>query len=76
MMNLDEFVKIFAAQFENTPPEQFTPETVFKNLEEWDSLAVLSIVSMVDEEFEKTITGANLRSITTIEDLFIFIESL
>lgn len=76
MMNLDEFVKIFAAQFENTPADQFTPETVFKNLEEWDSLTVLSIVSMVDEEFEKTITGANLRSINTIEDLFIFIEAL
>ncbi len=75
-MNLDEFVKIFAAQFENTPVDQFTPETVFKNLEEWDSLSVLSIVSMVDEEFEKTITGANLRSINTIEDLFIFIEAL
>ena len=71
-MNLDEFVKIFAAQFENTSTDQFSANTEFKNLDEWDSLTVLSIISMIDEEFEKTITGADLRSISTIEELYNF----
>jgi len=74
-MNLEEFVKIFASQFENTPPEEFTAGTVFKDVEEWDSLTVLSIISMIDEEFEKTITGADLRALNTIEDLYNFIQA-
>lgn len=74
-MTLDEFVKAFAAEFEETPEEQFTPATDFKGLEEWGSLTALSIVGMVDDEFDKRITGADLRSVTTIEELYNLIES-
>lgn len=74
-MELNQFVKAFAAEFEKTSVDLFTPQTIFKQLDEWDSLTVLSIISMVDDEFEKTITGADLRASSTIEDLFKFIQS-
>ena len=69
-MTLDEFVKVFAAEFEETPVELFTPGTEFKSLEEWGSLTALSIIAMIDEQMEKRITGADIRSSKTIEDLF------
>lgn len=69
-MDLKEFVKAFAAEFEETPAESFTPETVYKELAEWDSLIVLSIISLVDDEFEVRITGQDLRDCKTIEDIF------
>ena len=72
-MELTEFIKIFSEQFENISPDQISAETEYKKLEEWDSLAVLSVVSMVDEEFEVTITGADLRAINTIEELYNFV---
>ena len=75
-MNLNEFVQKFAEEFDETPIEQFTPKTVFKDLKEWDSLVALSIISMVDEEFEKRITGANIRQSDTIEDLYNLVTSL
>ena len=65
----------FAEQFDETPVEQFTNLTEFKNLAEWSSLTALSIIAMVDEELEKRITGADIRSSKTIEDLFIVIQS-
>jgi acyl carrier protein len=74
-MDLNEFIKAFAAEFEETPIEKFTSITIYKDLEEWDSLTVLSIISMVDEIFEKTITGADLRALNTIEDLYNFLQS-
>lgn len=74
-MELHEFVKAFAAEFEKTSVDLFTPQTIFKQLDEWDSLTVLSIISMVDDKFEKTITGADLRACSTIEDLYKFIQS-
>ena len=69
-MTLDEFVKRFAEEFDETPVEQFQPSTIYKNLEEWGSLTALSIIAMVDEEFEKRVTGADLRTCGTIEDLY------
>lgn len=69
-MKLDEFVKLFAAQFDETPEELFNADLNFKELEEWSSLAALSVISMVDDEFDKQITGADLRSVKTIRELF------
>ena len=69
-MTLDEFVKAFAAEFEETPENQFKADTEFKTLEEWGSLTALSIISMVDESMDKTITGADIRASKTIEDLY------
>ncbi len=69
-MTLDEFVKAFAAEFDETPEDQFKADTEFKTLEEWGSLTALSIISMVDENMDKTITGADIRASKTIEDLF------
>jgi len=69
-MTLDEFVKAFAAEFDETPEEQFTADTVYKDLDEWGSLVALSIISMVDEQLEKRVTGAEIRSCNTIKDLY------
>lgn len=69
-MELEEFIEKFAEQFDDTPVENFTPTTIFKELEEWSSLTALSIIAMVDEELEKRINGADIRNNSTIEDLF------
>lgn len=74
-MTLDEFVTAFAEEFDETPAEQFKADTVFKSLDEWGSLTALSIVSMVDEEYDKRITGADLRSVSTIEELYNLVEA-
>lgn len=69
-MELNEFVARFSEEFDETPVEMFTPNTVFKQLDEWSSLSGLSIISMIDEEFEKRVTGADLRSVSTIGELY------
>ena len=69
-MTLNEFVTAFAAEFDETPEESFKADTEFKSLEEWSSLTALSIIAMVDEQMDKTITGADIRASKTIEDLF------
>ena len=74
-MNLNEFVKAFAAEFEETPEENFKADTHFRELKEWGSLLALSIISMVDDNCDVVITGADIRSCTTIEDLYNLIQS-
>lgn len=69
-MTLEEFVNRFAEEFDDTPAEQFTPSTDYRELEEWGSLVALSIISMIDDEMDVQVTGADLRANKTIEDLY------
>ena len=69
-MELNEFIKNFAEQFDETEPEEITKETEFHELDEWSSLTGMSIIAMVKTQYNKTITGKEIRSCKTVEDLF------
>lgn len=69
-MELDKFVANFAGQFDDTDPADITAETVYKDLDEWSSLVAFAVIAMVKMEYDKTVTGAELRHCNTVEDLF------
>ena len=69
-MEIKEFIENFAAQFDEADAEVFTAGPEFKTLDEWSSLIALSLIAMVDEEYDITIKGDDIRNATTIEDLF------
>lgn len=60
----------FADQLDDTPVEILTPETEFRNLDDWSSLAALSIIAMVDEEYGVSLSSETFRNSKTIQDLF------
>jgi acyl carrier protein len=70
MKSLEEFVELFAEQFDETDASEIKAETVFKELDEWSSLIALSVIAMVDEEYDITIKGDDIRNSNTVEDLF------
>lgn len=74
-MALNNFIANFAAQFEDTDASEIKATTVFKELDEWDSLIALSVIGMVDEEYDVRIKGDDIRSANTVEDLYKVIES-
>lgn len=74
-MEIKEFIEHFAEQFDDTDAGEFKPETVFKELEEWSSLIALSVIAMVDEEYDVTLKGDDIRNSNTIEDLFNVVKS-
>lgn len=74
-MDIKEFIEHFAEQFDDTDTEVFKPETEFKLMDQWTSLMALSIIAMVDEEYNVTIGGADIRNARTIEELFKIVES-
>ena len=69
-MEIKEFIENFAAQFDDTDAGEFKAETVFKEMDEWSSLIALSVIAMVDDEYEVTLKGDDIRNSNTIEDLF------
>ena len=62
-------------QFEETDASQIVASTKFQELDEYSSLIALSLIAMVDEEYDVTIKGNDLRSAITIEDLFNIVKS-
>lgn len=69
-MELNDFVTKFAEQFDDTDVSLFTPQTHFREIDEWSSLIALSIIAMVDEEYDVTLKGDDIRNSETVEDVF------
>lgn len=69
-MELKDFLENFANQFDDTDASEIKAETKFKELDEWSSLIALSVIAMVDEEYDITIKGEDIRNSITVEDLF------
>lgn len=74
-MEINEFVAKFAEQFEDTDVSLFTLETNFRELEEWTSLTALSVIAMIDEEYDISLKSDDLAKSETIHDLFIRISN-
>ncbi len=70
MKTLDEFVALFAEQLDETDPSTVTAQTKFRDLEEWSSLMALTLISMIDEEFDVTLKGDDVKNSETIEDVY------
>lgn len=51
------------------------PETMLEDLEEWDSIAVISFIALVDDEFDKVIKGAGVKGQKTVADLMALMEA-
>lgn len=74
MKTLEEFVALFAEQFDDTDVSVFTSETKFRDLDEWSSIVGLSIIAMVDEEFEVALKADDMKKAITIGDLYEIIK--
>ena len=74
-MEIKEFIENFVDQFDDTEASELSADTKFKELDEWSSLIALSVIAMVDEEYDVAIKGDDIRSSETIQDLFNIVES-
>jgi acyl carrier protein len=64
----EEFIRLFKETLENNDLE-ITPDTIFRSLENWDSLTFLSVLAMIDEEYDVVIEGNDFQKLVTIQDL-------
>lgn len=69
-MEIQDFIAKFAEQFDETNVDKFFASTKFRELDEWSSLMALSIIAMVDDEYDVTLKGDDMRQAETIEELF------
>lgn len=71
-MKKNEFVEKLSefCEFEN---ENFTIDTLFESINGYDSIAVMSIIAFIDENFKKKLNAEELRSISDFKSLITLI---
>jgi len=69
-MKTEDFINELKEALEIEDEDQeITLETNLKELEEYDSLSVLSIIAMIDKNFDKQIPSADFIKNTTVSSL-------
>ena len=51
------------------------PDTALKDLEEWDSIALISFIALVDDEFDRVVKGTVIKQQKTVADLMALMEA-
>jgi acyl carrier protein len=74
-VDIQNFIKKVAEQYDETDSVDFKPDTEFKKLVDWSSMVALSIIAMVDDEYDIIIEGDDIRNSETIEDLFNIVKA-
>jgi acyl carrier protein len=74
-MTIEAFIENFVDSIEGLASGSVGPDTVMRNLPQWDSLAVLTTVAMIDAEYEVLITTNELAKQQTVQDLFQLVKS-
>ena len=73
-MNKQEFIEKFAeALFADE--SSLCLKTEFRSLDEWSSISYLSVIAMLDEDYDIQIENADFKNLITIDDIINYIES-
>ena len=67
-MEIKEFIEKFAEAIEREDEIKFEDE--FREYDEWSSIAYLSVIAFMDEEFDVQMEQAEFKKLTTVQDLY------
>lgn len=65
---MDKFIKLFAEALEREG--EIKMEDEFRNYEEWSSIAYLSVIAMMDEEYDIQIEEAEFKKLRTVQAVY------
>lgn len=68
---MEQFIALFAEALERE--SGVSPEDKFREYEDWDSLAVLSIIALIKQNYDITIPRRDFDKLQTIEELYNYI---
>lgn len=72
---MEDFLKNMAEAL-NQPGAEFTPDQKLQDLPNWDSLAILTTLSMMDQEYGVVMSGTELQSCNSVADLYAKVQEL
>lgn len=68
-MDTQKFVDDFASLLRKTPRGTLSAETRFKELSDWNSLLALSLIALVEDEYDVLLKSTDIRDAETLGGL-------
>lgn len=72
---MEQFIKNFADQFDDTELEEFKPETVYRDIDEWSSLTGLAVLNMIDKKYGVSLSITDFTAAETVQALYELVQS-
>lgn len=70
---MENFIAKFAETID-ADAETITATTKIAEIPDWDSLSVVSVLTMINLEYDKTLRRAELKNVETVGDLYALVE--
>ena len=74
-MEIKDFIENFKDQFDDELTCELTSTTLFRDLDDWSSIVALSVMSMIDDEYDVQLNASEMRQTNTIQELFDLVSS-
>lgn len=65
---MEKFISLFAEALERE--DEIKMEDEFRNYDEWSSIAYLSVIAMMDEEYDVQIEEADFKKLRTVQAVY------
>lgn len=72
-MTNEEVIRLFE-EILDLEANSLSKETVLSSIDEYDSMAKLSLIVMADDEFSKKMTGEDILGFKTVGDVVAFLQ--
>jgi acyl carrier protein len=74
-MEEPKFLAEFKEALEIEENAELTMQASFREIDEWDSLARLSLIALLDDEYEVEMESRDLVDLVTIQDLYNWVSA-
>ncbi len=75
-MEFQEFIENCKNEvFSDTSIEEMTKDAEFKYFDEWSSMSALTMIAMVEDNYDIILSGQDIKETDTLGELFTLIES-
>lgn len=74
-MELNDFIKRFALQFDETEESEIKAETIFRELDEWSSLIGMGVMTDIRKKYGVQLSLSDFKSVSTVSELYDLVKS-
>ncbi len=69
-MKIEDFILKIENEFEDLTPGKLKPESRFRELFDWNSVNALTMIALVDSEYDVMLVADDFQKSKTIQDLY------
>lgn len=69
-ITIEDLIEKLQEEFEDIPEGEIQPRTAFDSIENWGSMHILILIALADVNYQVQLTGADLKGLRTVQDLY------